>query len=109
MTQLIERNTTVPTRRSQVFSTAADNQPQVEIRVLQGERDMAADNREIGRFILDGIPPAPRGMPQVEVTFDIDANGILAGARPRTRPPARSSRSASRAPAVSPRARSSAW
>jgi molecular chaperone DnaK len=78
MTRLIERNTTIPTRRSQVFSTAADSQPQVEIRVLQGEREMAGDNRELGRFILDGIPPAPRGMPQIEVTFDIDANGILA-------------------------------
>ncbi|UCE87183.1 MAG: electron transport complex subunit RsxC [Deltaproteobacteria bacterium] len=76
-TKLIDRNTTIPTRRSQIFSTAADNQPQVEIRVLQGEREMAVDNREIGRFILDGIPPAPRGIPQIEVTFDIDANGIL--------------------------------
>jgi len=80
MTKLIERNTTVPTKAQQVFSTAADSQPQVEIRVLQGERDMAADNREIGRFILDGIPPAPRGVPQIEVTFDIDANGILSAA-----------------------------
>jgi molecular chaperone DnaK len=78
MTKLIEKNTTIPTKRSQVFSTAADSQPQVEIHVLQGERDMSADNRTIGRFILDGIPPAPRGMPQIEVTFDIDANGILA-------------------------------
>jgi molecular chaperone DnaK len=77
MTKLIERNTTIPTKRQQVFSTAADSQPQVEIRVLQGEREMAADNRELGRFILDGIPPAPRGVPQIEVTFDIDANGIL--------------------------------
>jgi molecular chaperone DnaK len=77
MSKLIERNTTIPTKAQQVFSTAADNQPQVEIRVLQGERDMATDNREIGRFILDGIPPAPRGLPQVEVTFDMDANGIL--------------------------------
>jgi molecular chaperone DnaK len=78
LTKLIERNTTIPTKAQQVFSTAADNQPQVEIRVLQGEREMAADNREIGRFILDGIPPSPRGVPQVEVTFDMDANGILA-------------------------------
>ncbi|HTF35181.1 MAG TPA: molecular chaperone DnaK [Myxococcota bacterium] len=78
MTKLIERNTTIPTRRSQTFSTAADSQPQVEIRVLQGEREMARDNRELGRFILDGIPPAPRGVPQIEVAFDIDANGILA-------------------------------
>lgn len=76
-TPLIERNTTIPTSKSQVFSTAADNQTQVEINVLQGERQMAADNKSLGRFILDGIPPAPRGVPQVEVTFDIDSNGIL--------------------------------
>ncbi len=76
-TPQIERNTTIPTRRSQVFSTASDNQTQVEIHVLQGERPMAADNKSLGKFILDGIPPAPRGIPQVEVTFDIDANGIL--------------------------------
>ncbi len=74
---MIERNTTIPTRKSQIFSTASDNQSQVEIHVLQGERPMAADNKSLGRFILDGIPPAPRGIPQIEVTFDIDANGIL--------------------------------
>jgi len=76
-TPQIERNTTIPTRRSQVFSTASDSQTQVEINVLQGERPMAMDNKSLGKFILDGIPPAPRGMPQIEVTFDIDANGIL--------------------------------
>ncbi len=76
-TPLIVRNTTIPTSKAEIFSTAADNQTQVEINVLQGEREMAADNKTLGRFILDGIPPAPRGMPQVEVTFDIDANGIL--------------------------------
>jgi molecular chaperone DnaK len=76
-TPLIERNTTVPTRKSQVFSTASDSQSQVEIHVVQGERPMAADNKSLGKFILDGIPPAPRGVPQIEVTFDIDANGII--------------------------------
>jgi len=77
MTKLIEANTTIPTRKTEIFSTAADNQTSVEIHVLQGERPMAADNRTLGRFILDGIPPAPRGVPQIEVTFDVDANGIL--------------------------------
>jgi len=77
MTKLIERNTTIPTSKSEVFSTAADNQPQVEVHVLQGERGMAGDNKSLGRFQLDGIPPAPRGVPQIEVTFNIDANGIL--------------------------------
>ena len=77
MTRLIDRNTTIPTKKTEVFSTAADSQPSVEIHVLQGERDMALDNRTIGRFHLDGIPLAPRGVPQIEVTFDIDANGIL--------------------------------
>lgn len=77
MTKLIERNTTIPTSKSEVFSTAADNQPQVEVHVAQGEREMIADNKSLGRFVLDGIAPAPRGVPQIEVTFNIDANGIL--------------------------------
>ena len=76
-TPLIDRNTTIPTSKSEVFSTASDNQPQVEIHVLQGEREFAKDNKSLGRFVLDGIAPAPRGIPQIEVTFNLDANGIL--------------------------------
>jgi molecular chaperone DnaK len=76
-TRLIESNTTIPTKKTETFTTASDNQPSVEIHILQGERPMAQDNKTIGRFHLDGIPPAPRGIPQIEVTFDIDANGIL--------------------------------
>jgi molecular chaperone DnaK len=76
-TKLIERNSTIPTSKSQIFTTASDGQTQVEIHVVQGERELAADNKSLARFILDGIPPAPRGVPQIEVTFDIDANGIL--------------------------------
>src|SRR5213075_614619 len=77
MTTLIQRNTTIPSRKSEIFSTAADSQTSVEVHVLQGERQLARDNRTLGRFHLVGIPPAPRGVPQIEVTFDIDANGIL--------------------------------
>src|SRR4051812_6789894 len=77
MTKLIERNTTIPTRKSEIFSTAEDNQPSVEVHVLQGEREMAINNKSLGKFQLTGIPPAPRGVPQIEVAFDIDANGIL--------------------------------
>ena len=77
MTKLIERNTTIPTRKGEIFSTAEDNQPSVEIHVLQGEREMATYNKSLGKFQLTGIPPAPRGIPQIEVAFDIDANGIL--------------------------------
>src|SRR5437016_7251125 len=77
MARLIERNTTIPTRKSEIFSTADDNQPAVEIHVLQGERELARDNKSLGHFRLEGIAPAPRGIPQIEVTFDLDANGIL--------------------------------
>ena len=107
MTPLIQRNTTIPTRKTETFSTAADNQTSVEIHVLQGERPMAKDNRALGKFHLVGIPPAPRGIPQIEVTFDIDANGILnVSAKDRER--ARNRRSPSLLPAVSARKRWSA-
>ena len=100
MTTLIERNTTIPTSKTEIFSTAADNQTAVEIHVLQGERPMARDNRTLGRFHLEGIPPAPRGVPQVEVTFDIDANGILNVIGQGQGDRARSRRSRSRPPAA---------
>ena len=109
MTKLIERNTTIPTRKSEVFSTAEDNQPSVEIHVLQGEREMATYNKSLGKFQLTGIPPAPRGIPQVEVAFDIDANGILERVREGPRARARSRRSRSRPAPGSPTTRSSGW
>ena len=108
-TRMIDRNTTIPTKKSQVFSTAEDNQNAVTIRVFQGEREMAADNKMLGQFDLVGIPPAPRGVPQIEVTFDIDANGIVNVSAPRTRAPARSSRSASRLRAALPTPTSRRW
>ena len=107
-TRLIERNTTIPTKKSQVFSTADDNQTAVTIRVFQGEREIAQHNKLLGQFDLVGIPSAPRGVPQIEVTFDIDANGIVS-CRPRTRPPARNSRSASRHRAACRMPRSRRW
>jgi molecular chaperone DnaK len=107
-TRLIDRNTTIPTKKSQVFSTAEDGQTAVTIRVFQGEREMAADNKMLGQFDLIGIPPAPRGVPQIEVTFDIDANGIV-NVSAKDKAPARSSRSASRPPAACPRPTSRRW
>ena len=107
MTKVIERNTTIPARRTETFSTAEDNQSAVDIVVLQGERERAADNRVLGRFRLEGIRPAPRGVPQIEVTFDIDANGILNVTGHATRTPAPSRRSRSARARTSTRARSS--
>ena len=107
-TRIIDRNTTIPTKKSQVFSTAEDNQNAVTIRVFQGEREMAADNKILGQFDLMGIPPAPRGMPQIEVTFDIDANGIV-NVSAKDKATARNSRSGSRHPAVCPKPTSRRW
>ena len=107
-TKLIERNTTIPTQKSQVFSTASDGQTSVEINVLQGERELSRDNRSLGRFILDGIPPAPRGVPQIEVTFDIDANGIV-NVHARDKGTGREQRITIQASSGSPRPRSIAW
>ena len=105
MTTLIPRNTTIPTRKSEMFSTAADSQTSVEVHVLQGERPLARDNRTLGRFHLDGIPPAPRGVPQIEVTFDIDANGIV-NVSAKDSAPARNRRSRSPRRAASARTKS---
>ena len=107
MTTLIPANTTIPTTKSETFSTAADNQPSVEINVLQGERPLAKDDKLLGKFHLDGIAPAPRGIPQIEVTFMIDANGIL-NVSAKDKPLARNRASASKLPAASPKRKSSA-
>ena len=107
-TKLIERNTTIPTRKSQVFTTAADGQTAVDIHVLQGEREFARDNRTLGRFRLEGIPPAPRGVPQIEVTFDIDANGIV-NVSARTSAPTENSASRSPLQRSFPRTRWRNW
>ena len=107
-TRMIDRNTTIPTKKSQTYSTAEDNQNAVTIRVFQGEREMAADNKMLGQFDLIGIPPAPRGVPQIEVTFDIDANGIV-NVSAKDKAPARSSRSRSRRRAVFATPTSTRW
>ena len=108
MTKIIERNTTIPTKRSEVFTTADDNQPSVMIQVYQGERDFARDNKSLGNFELTGLPPAPRGVPQIEVAFDIDANGIV-HVHAKDLAPARSSRCRSPAVPRSARTTSTGW
>ena len=108
MTKLIERNTTIPTKKSQIFTTAEDGQTSVDIHVLQGERPMAQDNKTLGRFRLEGIPPAPRGVPQIEVTFNIDANGIV-NVSAKIWAPAKSRRSRSLHRPISTKTKSTAW
>ena len=105
---LLNRNTTIPAKKSEIYSTAADNQTSVEVHVVQGEREMAGDNRTLGRFHLEGIPPAPRGMPQIEVTFDIDANGIV-NVSAKDKASGKSKKSPSPQALVCPRAKSTGW